>query len=77
MLPQPSVASHVRVITWLPAQLPGASASLEVSEATPLQSSEGVGVPVAAGRVDAVQSIATFAGQSSEGPWVSVTVIVC
>jgi hypothetical protein len=36
-LPQPSVAVQVRVITWLPAQAPGAFESLWPMLATPLQ----------------------------------------
>jgi hypothetical protein len=61
----------------LPAQLPGAVASLWVIEATPLQSSDAVAVPVLLGLVEAVQSIVVFGGQAIVGPWVSVTVIVC
>src|SRR6185436_5701425 len=76
-LPQLSVAVQVRVMTWLPAQLPGALTSLCVIEATPLQSSVAVAVPVLLGSVEAAQSIVVLAGQTMVGACVSVTVIVC
>jgi hypothetical protein len=77
LLPQLSVAVQVRVMTWLPAQLPAAVTSLWVMEATPLQSSVAVAVPVLAASVEAVQSIVLLAGQVIVGACVSVTVMVC
>ena len=74
-LPQLSVAFQVRVMTWLPAQLPGASESVEVMLATPLQSSTAVAVPVAAGSVEEVQLTVVSGGQVMTGGVVSVTVI--
>ena len=76
-LPQLSVAVQVRVMTWLPAQLPAAVTSLCVTLATPLQSSTAVAVPVSAGTVEAVQSTVLLAGQVIVGGCVSVTVMVC
>src|SRR4029077_17710087 len=60
----------------LPAQLPGALVSLCVIEATPLQSSVAVAVPVLLGSVEAVQSMFVLAGQVMTGGCVSVTVMV-
>ena len=52
-------------------------ASLWVMDATPLQSSAAVAVPVSLGSFEAEQSIAVFAGQVIVGAVVSVTVMVC
>ena len=61
----------------MPAQLPGVVLSLCVIEATPLQSSVAVAVPVLLGAVEAVQSTVVLAGQLITGPCVSVTVMCC
>src|SRR5438093_4487827 len=76
VLPQLSVAVQVRVMTYLPAQLPGAVTSLWVLLATPLQVSLALALPVSAGSVEAVQTTLTLAGQVITGPTVSVTVMV-
>ena len=75
-LPQLSVAVQVRVMTWLPAQLPAAVTSLWVITGVPPQLSVAVAVPVLLGLVEAVQSMLVLAGQLIEGAVVSLTVMV-
>ena len=59
----------------MPAQLPGVVASVCVIEATPLQSSVAVALPVAATSVELVQLTVVSPGQLITGGVVSTTVM--
>src|SRR5256885_12102391 len=77
LLPQLSVAVHVRLITWLPAQPPGVTASLNVFFFTHPASSEIFALSLPVALPTSVQSLVTSAGHTITGACVSLTVIVC
>src|SRR5437667_6829318 len=67
VLPQPSVAVHVRSIPACPVQLGAAEASLNVMATVAAQLSVAVADPVCAGSVDAPQLTCRSAGQVMTG----------
>src|SRR5437870_2587837 len=75
LLPDASVAFHVRVIVLACGQLPAVVVSLKVTS-TPGQLSLAVAVPVAVGLVDWSHSIVLFGGQAICGFSSSLTVTV-
>src|SRR5687768_3680307 len=76
-LPQASVAVQVRVMVWLPGQLPGTVLSVKVTTGAGSQLSVAVALPVLLGSVEAEQSIVVSAGQLITGAVVSTTLMVC
>jgi len=76
VLPQSSVASHVRVIVLSCGHAPAVVTSEKVMVAEASQLSVAVAVPVLAGNVLAVQRTVTLAGQVIAGPWLSSTNII-
>jgi len=76
VLPQSSVASHVRVIVLSCGHAPAAVISEKVIVAELSQLSVAVALPVLAGRVLSVQRTVTLAGQVMAGPWLSSTKMI-
>jgi hypothetical protein len=76
-LPQSSVAIQVRVIVLSWGHAPGAATSLKVRDAVASQLSVAVATPVLAGKVLAVHSIVTLAGQVMTGGVLSSMDIDC
>jgi len=77
VLPQSSVANHVRVIVPLCGHAPPAFESVKVTVGEPSQLSVAVAEPVTTGNVLTVHSNVMFAGQVSTGATLSSTTIVC
>lgn len=77
LLPQPSVAVHVRLMVCSCGQPPAVVTSLKVTTGIAAQLSVAVAVPVFAGSVLAVHSIVTFTGHVMAGAWVSSVDMIC
>src|SRR5438093_474722 len=73
ILPQPSMAVHVRKIVALPVQLVTSKASAKVMLAMPLQASLAVATPVLLVVGDTVHSSTRSGGQVTMGGVVSLT----
>src|SRR5258705_81322 len=76
VLPQLSLAVHVRVMTFVLGQAPGASVSAYATSGLGSQLSVAVATPVAFVEVESVQATLLLAGQVMNGAVPSVTVIV-
>src|SRR5207248_5425987 len=76
LLPQPSVAIHVRRMALLPVQLVAPKLSTKLTLATPLQLSVALAMPVLSVVVGRLRSRVILAGQVITGGTVSVKLIV-
>ena len=71
MLPQSSVASHVRVVVISSGHAPPTVTSLDVMVGVESQLSVAVAVPVLAGKVLAVHAMVILGGHEITGPILS------